>query len=119
MRKGGHYNTSKLVEAQFELGSHGRVLKNLLGIKSKREMDRMEAQEHLRALAELIKIFDQSPFLMALQAGLPPLDFGALKGPKRKEYFTAVRAGLDENYRPMEKVFDSVIRRTLRISGRG
>ena len=56
--------------------------------------------------------------LMALQAGLPPLDFGALKGPKRKEYFAAVKAGLDKNYRPMEKAFDAVIRRTLRISGR-
>ncbi len=30
--------------------------------------------------------------LMALQAGLPPLDFGELKGKKRKEYFAAIRA---------------------------
>lgn len=216
MRKPSRYDTSKLVEAQFEPGSYGRVLKNLLGIKSKREMDQMEAQEHLRALEELANLFDQNhhftaadvrkihkiwlnriypwageyrqvnlskgtfpfaaakhipqlmvefeknllskftpchfpsveeavkaiavihtelvlihPFregngraarllsiLMALQAGLPPLDFGALKGPKRKEYFAAVKAGLDRNCRPMEKVFDSVIRRTLRTSGR-
>jgi fido (protein-threonine AMPylation protein) len=40
--------------------------------------------------------------LMALQAGLPPLDFGGLKGKKRKEYFAAIRAGLDRDYKPME-----------------
>ena len=38
MKKGGYYDASGLIEAQFEPGSHGRVLKDLLGIKSKREM---------------------------------------------------------------------------------
>jgi cell filamentation protein len=52
--------------------------------------------------------------LMALQAGLPPLDFGELKGKKRKEYFAAIRAGLDRGYKPMEKIFSGVIQRTLR-----
>ena len=33
------YNTDDLIEAQFQSGSHGHVLKNLLGIKRKREMD--------------------------------------------------------------------------------
>jgi cell filamentation protein len=59
MEKGGHYDASGLIEAQFEPGSHGRVLKNLLGIKSKREMDRVEAREQFRALEELIRIYDQ------------------------------------------------------------
>jgi hypothetical protein len=36
---------SGLIEAQFEPGSHGRVLKNLLGIKNKRKMDQAEAVE--------------------------------------------------------------------------
>gem|GEM_PF-5794301 len=27
LKRGGRYDTSKLVEAQFESGSHGRVLK--------------------------------------------------------------------------------------------
>ena len=213
MKKGGHYDASGLIEAQFEAGSHGRVLKNLLGIKSKREMDQVEAQEQFRALEELIRIYDQDhrftaadvrrihkiwlgpiyawagqyrrvnlskgdfpfaaanqisrlvmefekgplreytpcrftemseiargiavvhtelllihPFregngraarllaiLMALQAGLPPLDFGGIKGRKRQEYFTAVKAGLDRDYEPMEKVFSAVIRRTQRV----
>jgi len=51
---------------------------------------------------------------MALQAGLPPLDFGGLKGKKRKEYFAAIRAGLDRDYKPMEEIFSGVILRTLR-----
>ena len=213
MKKGGHYDASGLIEAQFEPGSHGRVLKNLLGIKSKREMDQIEAQEQLRTLEELVRIYDQThrftaadvrrihkmwlepiyvwagkyrqvnlskgdfpfaaanqiprlmmefekgplreytpcrftgmseiaraiavvhaelllihPFregngrvarllavLMALQAGLPPLDFGNIKGRKRQEYFRAVQAGLDRDYKPMEKVFSAVIRRTRRV----
>ena len=51
--------------------------------------------------------------LVALQAGLPSPDFSAVQGRKRQEYFAAVRAGLDRNYRPMTKVFSEVIERTL------
>lgn len=58
MKKPNRYDTSGLIEAQFEPGSRGRVLKNLLGITSKREMDRVEASEHLRALEELSGIYD-------------------------------------------------------------
>jgi cell filamentation protein len=213
MKKGGHYDASGLIEAQFEPGSRSRVLKNLLGIKNKREMDQVEAQEQFRALEELIRIYDQGhrftaadvrrihkvwlgsiyawagqyrrvnlskgdfpfaaanqiprlmiefekgplreytpcrftvmseiaraiaavhtelllihPFregngrvarllaiLMALQAELPPLDFGSIKGRKRKEYFGAVQAGLDRDYTLMENIFNAVIRRTRRI----
>ena len=56
--------------------------------------------------------------LMGLQAGLPPLDFGNIKGRKRQEYFAAVRAGMDRDYEPMEKVFSDVIGRTLGARGR-
>ena len=213
MKKGGHYDASGLIEAQFEPGSRSRVLRNLLGIRSKREMDQVEAQEQLHTLEELVRIYDQThrftaadvrrihkmwlepiyawagkyrqvnlskgdfpfaaanqiprlmmefekgplreytpcrftgmseiaraiavvhaelllihPFregngrvarllavLMALQAGLPPLDFGNIKGRKRQEYFRAVQAGLDRDYKPMEKVFSAVIRRTRRV----
>ena len=51
---------------------------------------------------------------MALQAELPPLDFGNLKGPRRKAYYEAIQAGLDRDYKPMEDVFNGVIRKTLR-----
>lgn len=216
MNKTNRYDTSGLTEVQFEPGSRGRVLKNLLGIKSKREMDRVEVREQLRALEELSNLYDadhrftsadiykmhriwlgriyewagqhrrvnvskgEFPFaaakqvpglmaefergplkkftpcrftdledvtraiaivhteivlihpfregngrvarilsiLMALQAGLPPLDFGGIKGKKREEYFAAVRAGLDNNYETMERIFNDVIRRTLRIQKR-
>ena len=206
------YGVSGLAEAQFEPGSGRRVLKNLLGIRRKREMDRMEGIEQLRALRALIKIYGKNhrftaadicrihkiwlgsiypwagkyrrvnltkknftfaaanqvarlmeelengplreftpckfdtiektvkalamvhtelvlihPFrdgngrvarilatLMALQAGLPPLDFGSMKGYRRKAYYEAIRAGLDREYKPMEEVFNGVIRKTLR-----
>ena len=63
-------------------------------------------------LARLVATF------MSLQAGLPPLDFTGIRGTKRTEYFGAVRAGMDRNYEPMEKIFSAVIRRTLRIHGK-
>lgn len=52
--------------------------------------------------------------LMALQAGLPPLDFAAITG-KKKDYISAVHAGMTHDYAPMESIFRSVIRRTLRV----
>ena len=57
--KSDRYNVSGLIEAQFEPGSHRRVLRNLLGITSKRRMDQAEAKAYLRALAELIAKYDQ------------------------------------------------------------
>lgn len=54
MKKGDRYDVSGLEEAQFEPGSRRRVLKNLLGIKSKREMDRVEQREQIRALEDLL-----------------------------------------------------------------
>jgi cell filamentation protein len=210
------YDTTGLIEGQFEPGSGRRVLKNLLGIKSKREIGQVETRELFRALDELVDIysedhrfrsadvrrmhglwlgnvyawagsyrrvnlskdnfpfaaaahipmlmaeFEQAPLrqftpchfsnvselafalavvhvelvlihpfrdgngrvarmlsiLMGLQAGLPALDFGDIKGKKKKEYFSAVQAGLDRNYEPMERIFTDVIGRTLRIHGR-
>lgn len=51
--------------------------------------------------------------LMALQAGLPLLNFSPITGEKRNEYFTAVRMGLEKNYKPMEKIFNVVIEYTF------
>ncbi len=216
MQSKGKYDTSCLIESQFEPGSRGKVLRNLLGLKSKREMDRVEAREQLRALKELVIVYGKShrftaddirkihrtwlgsvyewagnyrqvnvskggflfaasnqvpnlmaefekgplrkytpcmsvsnieiaesialvhvelvlihPFregsgraarmlavLMALQAGLPLLDFSDIRGSKKAEYFSAVQAGLDRDYGPMAKVFSDVIDKTLRAHGR-
>jgi hypothetical protein len=50
MRRKDCYHTADLEENQFEPGSRRRVLKNLLGITSKREMDRTEGREQVRVL---------------------------------------------------------------------
>jgi len=60
IKKTGRYKTTHLPEAHVEPGSRGKVLKNLLGIKRKREMDDLEAREQLRALRELIAIYDEA-----------------------------------------------------------
>jgi cell filamentation protein len=65
IKKGGHYDATHLPEAQFEPGSRGKVLKNLLGIRRKREMDDVEAREQLRALRELIAVYDEAHVFVA------------------------------------------------------
>lgn len=55
--------------------------------------------------------------LMALQAGLPPLDFSEFEGERKEEYFAAVRKGLTRDYQPMQKFFSAVISRTLQAYG--
>lgn len=47
--------------------------------------------------------------LMGLQAGLPLLDFSEMAGWRKDEYFAAIRAGLDRDYRPMIRLFRDVI----------
>jgi len=56
--------------------------------------------------------------LMGLQAGLPSLNFGSVKGREEEKYFSAVRSGLDRNYMPMTEVFRRIIERTLKSVGR-
>jgi len=205
------YDVSGLSEAQFQPGSDGLVLKNLLGITLSAEMDAAEANALIDAVDRLVRSYDEEhrftandvcefhrvwlggiyawageyrqvnvskgnfmfaaagripalmaeferdalarctpckfetteeivgalaethvelvlihPFregngrisrvlstLMALQAGLPLLDFGTIAGEKKENYFAAVRAGLDRNYRPMEKIFSGVIERSV------
>jgi cell filamentation protein len=52
--------------------------------------------------------------LMALQAGLPLLDFSGIRGKKREAYFAAVQAGMSRDYAPMEAIFRAVLAKTLR-----
>jgi cell filamentation protein len=52
--------------------------------------------------------------LMALQAGLPALDFGGIQGAKKRDYISAVQAAMSRDYAPMIKVFERVIARTLK-----
>lgn len=48
MKKTGRYDTSGLVEAQYEPGSDNRVLRNLRGITDPVEMERVETRELAR-----------------------------------------------------------------------
>ncbi|ORJ53699.1 Fic/DOC family protein [Geothermobacter hydrogeniphilus] len=207
MTPSDRYDTSGMPEGQYEPGSNGRVLKNLLGISSLDELEVAEtaelwfAEEKLlaevrhdqsftaqdicamhrlwlgriypwagkyrhvnlgkdgfpfamahaipflmaefereqlkrytpciftdrdaitRALAEVhVELMLIHPFregngrlgrllatLMGLQAGLPLLDFSEMAGCRKEEYFAAVRAGMDKNYRPMARLFADVI----------
>jgi cell filamentation protein len=54
--------------------------------------------------------------LMAFQAGLPALDYGGIRGARKRDYIDAIHAALDRNYAPMEAVFEAVIKRTMRAS---
>ncbi len=206
--KTSRYDTDHLTEAQFEPGSGGRVLKNRLGIHSKRLMDELEAaklaeatdwairhvtvdqrftaadicQWHRQWLGEIYAwageyrqvniskdgfVFAMSaqlsrlmqdyerdvlaryspctfdnpdevlealaithcelvlihPFregngrvsrllstLIALQAGLPLLDFSIIQGKQREAYFAAVRAGIARNYAPMQVIFKRLVK---------
>ncbi len=211
VKMGKKYDVSGLSEAQYEPGSRQLVIKNMLGIKKKSEINRLEAialkqaedalfrkygvshcfiardicQMHklwlgkiypwagqyrrvniskgsfpfaaaacipqlmeefekgqlvnytpcnfkdkdkiIRALAEVqVEFILIHPFregngriarliatLMALQAGLPLLDFSTVKRKKKDKYFAAVRAGLDKNYKPMEQIFKEILEVTL------
>jgi len=52
------YDTAGFEETEFEPGSRKRVLKNLMGITSKREMDRIEGQAQVHALEKLVSFYD-------------------------------------------------------------
>ena len=89
-----------------------------------------EREEVVRALAEThVELVLIHPFregngrlarilstLMALQAGLPLLDFGLIAGEQKEKYFAAVQAGLDKNYKPMEQLLAEIIERSLAAS---
>ena len=50
--------------------------------------------------------------LMALQAGLPLLDFSVMNEQKDK-YFAAVQTGMGHNYKPMEMMFSEIIENSI------
>ena len=216
MKKSARYESSHLIENQFEPGSHNSVLRNKLSIKRISEMNRREKEGQLKAMEASIELFDADhrftandikkihkiwlgdiyewagkyrqvkiskggfafafpeqipklmtelengplreytpchfssieevvralavvhtelvlihPFregngrvarmlatLMALQAGLPPLDFSAMAGKGKTSYIGAVQAGIARNYEPMMKIFTTVVRKTLKARGR-
>ena len=69
MRRKDRYDTADLDEKQFEPGSRRRVLKNLLGITSKREMDLMKGVHRCACSkcwqVSMIAIIDSLPLIFA------------------------------------------------------
>ncbi|MCB9757993.1 MAG: Fic family protein [Candidatus Omnitrophica bacterium] len=59
------YETSRLIEDQYQPGSRGRVLENLLSINKKRDIDRLEAREYLRTIQEISKLFSENHCFIA------------------------------------------------------
>lgn len=53
---------------------------------------------------------------MALQAGLPLLDFSGVTGQEKQAYFQAVQVGLGRDYEPMKNVFRKVVAKSERRS---
>ena len=47
--------------------------------------------------------------LMALQAGLPPLDFSPMLGRGRRIYFGGIHAAMGRDYRPLATIFQKII----------
>jgi cell filamentation protein len=60
MNRSGRYGTSELIEGQYEPSSRGRVLRNLIGIKSKREMAAAESKNLVRTFRNLIGVHDKN-----------------------------------------------------------
>jgi cell filamentation protein, protein adenylyltransferase len=60
LKNGGRYDVSGLIEAEYEPGSAGKVLRNLQRITNAREMDRIEAIALARATDRLIRKYDKA-----------------------------------------------------------
>ena len=56
--------------------------------------------------------------IMALQAGLPVLNFSLISGERKGDYFAAVQYGMDRNYAPMELLFAEIIENSIDSSSR-
>lgn len=57
-------------------------------------------------------------YLMAVQAGLPSLDFSVMAGRGRRAYFAAIQSALGRNYDPLNAMFAKAIRKTWASYGR-
>lgn len=53
--------------------------------------------------------------LMAMQAGLPTLDFSGFAGRGKRRYIAAIHAALNRDYVPMQRCFTEAIERAARV----
>ena len=66
MKRSGRYDTSHLLEDQYEPGSRRLVLKNRLGIRSPREMDQVETEALKRTEDTFFRMYDRTHRFTAL-----------------------------------------------------
>lgn len=131
----GEYRSVNVSKGGFPFATAGRIpalmsdfQKNVLARRTPSRFP--NRQEVVEALAEVhVELVLIHPFrdgngriaralsiLMALQAGLPQLDFTPITGRRRTGYFAAIQAGIARNYRPMEGIFAALIERSLAAS---
>ena len=133
----GHYRSVNIAKGGFHFAA-AREVPRLMGEFERRELARYTPcrfatePEITRALAivhaELVLIH---PFregngrcarllalLMALQAGLPPLDYTGWTGRGGSDYIAAIHAAMAVDYEPMSGLFSGVIRRSSGRFGR-
>ena len=119
------FASAKQIPQLMDLLEKGPLLRNTpCNFRSADRVTRALAEVHV----ELILIY---PFpggngraasilasLMALQAGLPILDFRDIKGKKKYEYFSAIHRGLYGDYNPMEELFAQIILTSVKARSR-
>lgn len=90
----------------------------------------MDRSEVVKAMAEVHVEFELiHPFregngragrilttLLALQAGLPLLNYDLLVAERKEEYFLAIQEGMSRNYGPMEELLEKIIESSLASS---
>ena len=60
MRRTNRYDTYSMIEDQYEPGTRKRILKNITGIRRKKELEALETSELLRTTNQLIQTYDRS-----------------------------------------------------------
>lgn len=128
----GKYRTNDLTKDGFRF-AHARFISELMESFEKNYLSRhtpcIFKSEDLvvKALAEVhVELVLIHPFregngriarllatLMALQAGLPPLNFNVIQGSKKREYIAAVHAGVGKDYNPMVKIFSWILEKSI------
>jgi cell filamentation protein len=129
----GSYRSVNISKAGFQF-AHAPLIANLMA-----ELERNSLRRHTpcrgsndtdvaQALAEVHgELILVHPFrdgngrlarllalLMALQAGLPPLDFGPLVGRGKPRYIAGIHAAMNRDYAPLSALFMCVIVRSRR-----
>ena len=111
-------------EGQTQPGSRGRVLAAHTPCAGMDDARLVQALAHTHAEFILIHPFREGNgrlarllnTMMALQAGLPLLDFDGIRGAAKRRYIAAIHAAQGNDYTLLQQVFAAVLRRTRRMA---